>query len=74
MTKQERALEHANQVLSVLHGKTSIVDADVAESWIRSVNSHGLVPGENGEPWIIPSQEIKERQQEADAGTASRAS
>ena len=66
MTKQERALEHANQVLSVLHGKTSIVDADVAESWIRSVNSHGLVPGENGEPWIIPSQEIKERQQEAE--------
>ena len=66
MTKQERALEHANQVLSVIHGKTSIVDADVAESWIRSVNSHGLDPGANGEPWILPSQEVKERQQEAE--------
>ena len=58
--------EHVQEIVSATDGTTTLRDAEVIQSWIRCINDHSLDPEHNGEARIVPSNVLREHQQEAE--------
>lgn len=58
--------EHVQEIVSATDGTTTLRDAEVIQSWIRCINDHSLDPEHKGEARIVPSNVLREHQQEAE--------
>ena len=58
--------EHVQEIVSATDGTTTLRDAAVIQSWIRCIKDHSLDPEHKGEARIVPSNVLREHQQEAE--------
>lgn len=58
--------EHVQEIVSATDGTTTLRDAEVIQSWIRCIKDHSLDPEHKGEARIVPSNVLREHQQEAE--------
>ena len=58
--------EHVQEIVSATDGTTTLRDPEVIQSWIRCIKDHSLDPEHKGEARIVPSNVLREHQQEAE--------
>ena len=58
--------EHVQEIVSAADGTPTLRDTEVIESWIRCIKDHSLDPEHKGEARIVPSNVLREHQQEAE--------
>lgn len=58
--------EHVQEIVSAADGTPTLRDTEVIQSWIRCIKDHSLDPEHKGEARIVPSNVLREHQQEAE--------
>ena len=58
--------EHVHEIVSAAAGDPTGRDPEVVQSWLRCINDHSLDPEHKGEARIVPSNVLREHQQEAE--------